>query len=217
MVGQTFGKLTVLAVAEPRYYGKRRNLNRFWLCECDCGERVERRGTDLKSGYSWACRSCSMKGEKNSRFKHGACKGTRRHRVETPEYRCWKTIKTRCYNLKHHEYHRYGGRGIRVCDRWLNSFENFLADMGARPPEHQINRLDNDGDYSPENCHWTTDPIQRRNKSTTKLITLDGEEQCLVDWLRILKVPKATYYWRVRHGWSEVEALSGTKLDATNK
>jgi hypothetical protein len=85
------------------------------------------------------------------------------------EYKAWGSMKERCYRLRATRYAQYGGRGIKVCDRWLNSFENFLADMGRRPsPEHSIDRIDNDGNYEPNNCRWATREEQRRNRTTPK-------------------------------------------------
>ena len=100
-------------------------------------------------------------------------KGIKHGKRNTPEYHVWINLKGRCYNPNNHKYHRYGGRGIIVCDRWKNSFINFYSDMGKKPfPKAQIDRIDNNGNYEPNNCHWVTPFENSINKSTTKL-TMD--------------------------------------------
>ncbi len=96
---------------------------------------------------------------------------------KTTEYRSWDSMKQRSYNKKCHNYHRYGGRGITVCDRWKNSFANFLEDMGVKPFKGaQIDRIENDGNYNPDNCEWTSTTQNNRNKSTTKLTMIKARE-----------------------------------------
>ena len=125
---------------------------------CACGAVKVVNLASVRCGQSRSCKKCS--GAMSSR-KHG--------RWNTPEYSIWSGIKQRCYNAKGTAFYNYGGRGIRVCDRWKDSFENFLADIGPRPsPEHSVDRRDNDGDYTPENCFWATLAEQARNKRATK-------------------------------------------------
>lgn len=102
---------------------------------------------------------------------HGDSAGSRTSRNRTtPELNAWKALKQRCLNPKNPGFADYGGRGITVCDRWRDSYENFLADMGRRPtPKHSLDRKDNDGPYSPENCHWTTQAEQNFNSRPRKL------------------------------------------------
>lgn len=95
---------------------------------------------------------------------------------KSPEYNAWRGIKQRCYNKKNKKYYRYGGRGIRVCDRWMQSYEDFYEDMGPRPSDlHSIDRIDNDGDYEPNNCRWAAKLEQMENCSNTRRIEVDGE------------------------------------------
>lgn len=128
----------------------------------------------------------------------------------SPEYRTWLHIKHRCLNPANKRWDRYGGRGITVCDRWKDSFENFLGDMGLRPsPDHQIERIDNDGDYTPENCTWATRADQARNRRRTRLVTWDGRTMCLKDWAAELGIRYRTLHARiVDYGWSVERAFT---------
>lgn len=102
--------------------------------------------------------------------------GRRKHAASnTSEYHIWTTMKGRCYTPTSNRYHYYGGRGIKVCDRWRDSFENFLADMGPRPKKQSLDRIDNDGDYEPDNCRWATQSEQCRNSRRSRRVTINGE------------------------------------------
>lgn len=208
--------LTILE-ERPRSYGRadrpqgggRTRL--FYLVQCSCGSKPFEISKAKYNDGSGRCRSCNNT-EKNSNKGHGESDAPVRGKRSpgTPEYRTWKSIKTRCYNKNYKQYLDYGGRGITVCDRWLHSYENFLADMGRRPsPKHSIGRKENNGPYSPDNCFWDTDESQRRNRRTTVLITLNGVTKCATDWCRELGVSKATYQWRKKQGWSPQECLLG--------
>jgi hypothetical protein len=215
MFGQTLGSLTVL---EERFRQYKRSdtggirTKKFWLVQCSCGtEPFELSDYSLRTG-SQVCKSCSHSGDNNSMRSHGESDNISRGRrsTATPEYRCWKAIKNRCNNPRYKQYQDYGGRGIRVCQRWLDSYENFLIDMGRKPnPTYSIQRRDNDGNYSPENCYWATDEEQRRNKRGSRLVTIQGQTRNLVDWLVELSLPKSTFFWRKKQGWSDEEALFG--------
>jgi hypothetical protein len=125
------------------------------------------------------------------------------------EQRCWAKMIQRCVNPRSNSYHNYGGRGIRVCARWLKSFDNFLADMGPKPsPKHSIERRDNDGDYTPSNCCWATRHEQHRNMRRNMWITLDGVTLCLKDWARRTGMDQMTIKGRLRRGWSVKDALT---------
>ncbi len=210
-----FGKLTVI---EERWRQRDRNDRpgtrkvKFWLVQCSCGSKpFELSDYKLRHG-SQACRSCTHSGDNNSKKSHGESgTGGRQYRSsETPEYRCWKTIKNRCYNQNFKQYSDYGGRGIRVCQRWLDSYADFLADMGRKPSSlYSIQRRDNDGDYTPSNCFWATDKEQRRNKRTTRLLTARGKTQSRIDWIEELGLSENTFDWRSKQGWSDEEILFG--------
>jgi len=118
-------------------------------------------------------------------------------------------MKQRCLNPNTKYYNDYGGRGIKICDRWLNSFENFMEDMGLPPShKHSIDRIDPEGNYTPENCRWATDKAQARNRRNTVLIKIGDEAKCITDWLRIKDISPYTYYRRIRKGMTPEESLT---------
>lgn len=132
---------------------------------------------------------------------------------ETKEWRTWKGLKERCLRKEHKNYFQYGGRGIYVCDRWLKSFENFYSDMGARPsPRHTIDRIDNDGPYSPENCRWATRQEQVDNQEKTKWVEYNGERKTISEWAKRLGMNRHTLWQRLfLFKWSVEESFTRTK------
>lgn len=127
---------------------------------------------------------------------------------KTPEFRVWTYIKNRCYNRNDPKFRYYGARGIRMCDRWKD-FTLFLADMGRRPfAGATIDRKDNDGNYEPNNCQWSSKTAQARNRRTNNLLTFEGKTQCVTQWAEITGLPTTTIYQRKLAGWSDAETLT---------
>ena len=126
----------------------------------------------------------------------------------TTEYQSWVDIKRRCINPNNPCYSDYGGRGITICDRWKNSFENFLADMKLKPtPKHSIDRIDNDGDYCPENCRWSTDVEQNNNRRDNRFITIGCVTLTIAQWSKEMSFGKSVIQDRLKSGWSEFDAV----------
>lgn len=123
------------------------------------------------------------------------------------EHDAWAAMKARCMNPKSHYYHRYGGRGIVICERWLNSFANFLADMGPRPEGTSLDRIDNNGNYEPGNCRWATQKEQMRNMSRNRSVTAFGETRLMCEWEEIAGLTSGSVSNRLRNGWSPERAV----------
>lgn len=133
-------------------------------------------------------------------------------------YKTWEKMRERCQNIKHVAYDKYGGRGIRVCPEWNESFRKFKDDMGERPEGKTLDRIDNNLGYYKENCRWATRAEQNRNKSTTIKIEINGRSQCLTDWCKETGVDRFVAYRRIECGWHPVDAVltpgrSATRLD----
>ena len=122
------------------------------------------------------------------------------HRMtRTRTHKSWSEMRQRCMNANKQSYHRYGGRGIKICPEW-NKFEQFYADMGERPVVRTLDRIDNDGDYTPENCRWATQSQQVRNTSFNRVIEFNGEKRCMSEWAEIYGLKPATLWRRLNDG-----------------
>lgn len=182
-----------------------------WICECDCGNKVKVRSQSLKRGKVRSCKCFQMERRSEAHRTHGETKG----RSPTPEYRVWLAMKARCTNPKDKNFARYGGRGIAICDRWLDGedgkggYECFLADMGRRQSlEYQIDRIDNEQGYSPENCRWATPTQQQRNRRDTIRVVLAGETLALADACDKVGVRYMMVRDRVYRGWTFERAIT---------
>lgn len=194
LCGQTFGHWAVL------HAGERRNRATMWVCQCSCGAIKEVASNHLRGGRSTNC-GCVAAARQADRLRTHGKRGT-------AEYRSWRSMITRCTNPRRREWPHYGGRGIVVCDRWRESFDAFLADMGSRPsPTHTLDRIDVDGPYGPENCRWATRHEQSRNTRRNRIVVYDGREMPLVDAARLAGVNYYTAAWRLSKGASDEEAL----------
>lgn len=176
-------------------------------CACACGVV---RWIAIRKGklVTKACSTCTTAGNSFNR-SHGHCVGWEL----SPTYKVWRSMQIRCKHPCVATYPIYGGRGISVCDRWIGSFENFLADMGERPSkDHQIDRINNDGNYEPSNCRWATRKEQGRNRRTNRLVEFGGETLCIIEWSERTGLHKDTIKNRLNNGWS-AEAAITTPID----
>jgi len=128
---------------------------------------------------------------------------------KTPEHRTWNGMIQRCTDPNSKSWHRYGGRGIKVCERWMRAFGNFLLDMGMRPPNTSLDRINNDGNYEPDNCRWATNAVQNRNRSDNVIIEFAGESLTLTDWATRLGITKQALRFRLHSDeWTLHDALT---------
>lgn len=183
MVGVKFNRWTVI-----KEDGLTKCGQAAWKCVCDCGTIKTIDSNSVRRGRSKSC-GCYSKEISMKRLKtHGMSK--------TPTYFIWIKMKSRCFNPNDGCFKYYGNRGIKVCEQWLK-FENFLKDMGERPPELTIERRNNDGDYEPLNCYWATRAEQSRNTRHNRTISFQGKTQCLADWANTLGIGRATLAYRL--------------------
>ncbi len=194
LTGMTFGRLIAIECT-----GKNKHGAAMWRCDCSCGNVLSVVSYSLVQGVTKSC-GC---------MKHDTPAPNRTHNMtRTPLFRVWAAMHNRCNNSNVACYHGYGGRGIKVCDRWQR-FENFYSDMGDRPtPKHQIDRIDNNGPYSPENCQWAIPSVQAKNKRNNRILTANGESLHLAEWARRLGCNPAAILARLASGMSEAEAVT---------
>ncbi len=182
--------------------GGRGRRNRKVKCICACGNETDVFVGNLVRGHTKSC-GC-VRRENESKIIHGHA----RSNAQSKEYSAWRHMKERCENPKATFYKHYGGRGITLCERW-RVFENFLADMGQCPPDHSIERKDNNLGYSPDNCRWATQTEQCNNKRTNRIITFNGLSLTLMQWSRKTGINRGTINSRiVRDGWPLERALA---------
>lgn len=197
--GRKFERLTVVSIS---HVDKHKNWH--WNCRCECGKETVVNGSSLRSGSTKSCGCLVGELTVKRNTKHGRCK--------TKEHSIWISMKQRFLNEKSKSFKNYGGRGIKVCERWLK-FENFFADMGEKPHGKTLERIDNDGNYEPENCRWATYTEQERNKRNTLTLTIDGETKTFMEWVEEFQVPVARVWYRIfRAGWDAKRAFTTPKI-----
>ncbi len=190
LVGQKFHRLTVISRTINSKQG-----NTQWTCLCNCGNKVIVIGVNLNHNRTKSCGCLNRELLIKTNTTHGLRK--------TPEYRSWSDIIQRCLNPNNKRYNNYGGRGIKVCQHWNNSFEAFIKDMRFKPtPKHSIERINNNGNYEPSNCKWATSSQQARNTRRNQNLTFKGKTLCVIDWCQHFNNTKtSTAYNRLKLRW----------------
>ncbi len=209
LTGREFNRWKVLG-----FSGWDSTKTALWNCVCKCGTKRIVNGRNLKGNKSRSCgcikeeRAINRLGE----FYDGL------PAIHRKEYQAWENMKQRCSNPNANFYHAYGGRGIKVCGRWADSFDDFLEDLGPVPSDdHSLGRLDNNGDYEPGNCEWQTDEEQYNNTQRSVLITWKGITKTATQWARELGVPVSRIKYRISIGWDVEAALTAPlqRIDRT--
>jgi len=201
--GQRFGRLIVIHRDTSNGLTPTR-----WLCKCNCGATKIILASTLVSGKGQSCGCLRKEVSAANSTKHGG--------VGTLLYNAWCTMIGRCENENHISYKNYGARGIYVCERWKD-FALFKQDMGERPKGAWLERRDNDGPYSPDNCHWATRSEQQRNTRRSVRVTAGGQTKTLIEWSEDLGVPYTTIDWRWQQRWTPEEIVFGRQGIGRNK
>lgn len=199
LTGQKFGRLTVIGLHETE------TRKTYWVCQCDCGNIKIVRSDSLQNG---SIRSCGCLKKEQDKINLEA---NHKHNMSgTRIYEIWQGMKKRCYNPRDLRYHRYGGRGITVCNEWKNDFKSFYlwAINHGYSENLTIDRIDNDKGYSPDNCRWADRTTQCRNRSTNVNITIGNSTRTLTEWCEIFKVSYETVNARYeRNGFIGIDDL----------
>lgn len=189
-----FGNLTIQKRAPDK------GLRPAWTCSCSCGNFRVVREQHLRSGHTTSC-GCR-------RAKSRTVHGHRKVGVRSPTYNSWQAMHQRCSDPSRDNYHLYGGRGIKVCERW-GSFDLFLEDMGSRPYATSIDRRNSNGNYEPDNCFWASDNQQANNKRSNIVISHNGESRTLAEWCQATGISYGCAYTRIRRqGWNPIAAIT---------
>jgi hypothetical protein len=197
LTGKRYERLLVI-----KYEEKANNGDSYWLCKCDCEKVLKVLGKSLRYGRSKSC-GCLTRDRTISRnTKHNMC--------STSVYTVWRSIKQRCYDNNCKAYKNYGGRGINVCDEWLNDFMSFYnwSMSNGYAPSLEIDRRNNDGDYEPSNCRWASRIEQANNNRHNHVITYMGKSQTIQQWSRERNINHGTLLSRIYRGWSPEDALT---------
>lgn len=202
LIGLRFNKWTVLRVGE----NKGKGTGASWVCICDCGTIRTVRGDVLRLGYSRNCGCVRKVNRIKSVTKHGLLA----HKKYTYEYGVWVGMRRRCRNPKDKSYNNYGGRGIIICPQW-SSFKIFLDDMGIAPSKnYSLDRINNNGNYEPNNCRWATQLQQALNRRSNVIIQHNGESKVLKEWLTYFgrSTAYSLFYKMKKSGWEDVDILN---------
>ena len=203
LTGQRFGLLTV-----TRHAGSDAAGRATWLCACDCGGEKVVKAADLKRPESTATRSCGCL-QLQQRQNAAKSKSHAYSRANWPrERKAWENMIKRCTDPTDIGYANYGGRGVSVCERWLDSFKAFAEDMGRAPIGGTIDRIENDLGYSPENCKWSSKKEQANNRRNNRLLTYNGKTQTVSQWADELGMPSHLIYQRLYRGLPTDRALA---------
>ena len=199
VAGKTFGRLTVVGRAVKDIHDEDGRLK--WLCLCECGKEIRTRSSHLIMGRTKSCGCLKIETITSLRKTHGESD-------KTSENKAWQAMRYRCLNKEHDRYRYYGGKGIGICQRWLDSYENFLADMGRKPsPKHSLDRIDGDKDYSPGNCRWASWTEQANNKGNNRIIQYGYCRRTMAQWARTRRMSYSALSRRLDLGWSIHDAL----------
>lgn len=205
LTGQRFGRLTVIKPIDKV------GVRHKWLCKCDCGNKTIVIGNNIKNGDTVSC-GCYAREKSAERL------ATHR-KTKSRLFHVWQSMKQRCENPHAHAYADYGGRGIKVCDKWSNDFVTFeewaLAhgyDENALHGECTLDRIDVNGNYEPSNCRWVDMAQQQNNKRSAVLITYNGRTMSVADWSRETGLSHSAILGRIRRGWNVEKALTTPPL-----
>ena len=197
--GRAFGFWDVIALSD--HEGP--NRQRYWSCVCKCGTTRDVSANGLLSGKSLSC-GCRHRERFLTAVTHH---GHARDGINDPTYSSWEHMKARCLNKNNKAYVNYGGRGITIDPRWIDSFAAFLDDMGVRPDGMTLDRKDNNGNYELSNCRWATRSEQMQNRRF-RMVTIDGITLSIKQWATRNKIKLKTVHSRLCMGWNEVEAVT---------
>lgn len=197
-------------------FGRLRLLERVkrnsWRCLCTCGTEVVVREYLLRIGNNKSCGCLKRSVLGDATRKYGQA-NSRVVGYKSRAYGVWQAMRDRCSNPNRSDYHRYGGRGIKVCARWQSSFEAFIADMGEPPVGMKLDRVDNDGNYAPENCRWASRKEQVHNSTRIRFVVIDGVRAPLHEALQKYGSTRCAFYQRLKRGWSEEDAVKGKQKE----
>lgn len=207
ITGHVFGRLTAI-----EYMHRDNDLEHKekWKCRRECGNLKFVSLRNLRNGSTRSCGCLLREATVAKNLEHG--------KSHTAEHNVWWAMIQRCEDPNNKGYSRYGARGIRICDRWRQSFSAFFSDMGPRPTaSHSIDRIDNNGNYEPANCRWATSTQQARNTRHNHMVTFRGQKMALTDASELAGLSPKVVSWRIRDKWTEEEALTTPMRPRNNR